>query len=80
RSHALAAGARGRGLLQALVLSQPVSSAVQAAALDAGLIVNAVAPDAIRLAPPLIIDEADLDEMADKLGRALAQAEKASNR
>ncbi|HUH07456.1 MAG TPA: aminotransferase class III-fold pyridoxal phosphate-dependent enzyme, partial [Egibacteraceae bacterium] len=47
RSHALAAGARGRGLLQALVLSQPVSSAVQAAALDAGLIVNAVAPDAI---------------------------------
>jgi acetylornithine aminotransferase len=32
-----------------------VAPRVAAAALDAGFIVNAVAPDAIRLAPPLIL-------------------------
>ena len=46
---------RGRGLLLAVVLNEPVASDVAAAALEAGLIVNAVAPDAIRLAPPLIL-------------------------
>lgn len=46
---------RGRGLLLAVVLHEPVAAQVAAAALDAGFIVNAVAPDAIRLAPPLIL-------------------------
>jgi len=46
---------RGHGLLLAVVLTAPVASDVAAAALDAGLIVNAVAPDTIRLAPPLIL-------------------------
>ncbi|MFD7025148.1 acetylornithine transaminase [Promicromonospora sukumoe] len=46
---------RGRGLLLAVVLNEPVAPQVAAAALEAGLIVNAVAPDAIRLAPPLIL-------------------------
>jgi acetylornithine/N-succinyldiaminopimelate aminotransferase len=45
---------RGRGLLLAVVLTRPVAADVAARALDAGLIVNAVAPDAIRLAPPQI--------------------------
>ncbi|WP_425954184.1 acetylornithine transaminase [Xylanimonas sp. McL0601] len=47
---------RGRGLLLAVVLNKPMASDVAAAALEAGLIVNAVAPDAIRLAPPLILN------------------------
>lgn len=46
---------RGRGLLLAVRLTRPVAAQVAAAALDAGFIVNAVAPDAIRLAPPLIL-------------------------
>ncbi|GAA4716869.1 acetylornithine aminotransferase [Promicromonospora umidemergens] len=46
---------RGRGLLLAVVLNEPVAAQVAAAALEAGFIVNAVAPDAIRLAPPLIL-------------------------
>ncbi|WP_242496277.1 acetylornithine transaminase [Xylanimonas protaetiae] len=46
---------RGRGLLLAVVLNAPVASEVAAQALEAGLIVNPVAPDAIRLAPPLIL-------------------------
>jgi acetylornithine aminotransferase len=48
---------RGRGLLLAVVLTQPVAAQVAAQALDAGFIVNAVASDTIRLAPPLILTE-----------------------
>jgi acetylornithine/N-succinyldiaminopimelate aminotransferase len=46
---------RGRGLLLAVQLTRPVAAQVAAAALEAGYIVNAVAPDAIRLAPPLVL-------------------------
>ncbi len=71
-STALAAGVRGRGLLQALVLEAPVADEVVARALELGLIVNDVAPDAIRCAPPLIIDEDDVDEAVRLLGAALS--------
>jgi acetylornithine aminotransferase len=59
--HPLVSGTRGRGLLMAVELSEPVAPYAAAAALEAGFILNAVAPDAIRLAPPLILtmDEAD---------------------
>ncbi len=72
-AHTLAVGVRGRGLLQALVLDRPVAGAVAAAALEDGLVVNAVAPDAVRLAPPLIIGEADLATMAAVLDAALTR-------
>ncbi|MFE5310388.1 acetylornithine transaminase [Isoptericola sp. NPDC056605] len=51
----LVAGVRGQGLLLAVQLTRPVAADVAAAALEAGFVVNAVAPDAIRLAPPLIL-------------------------
>ncbi|MFC8921610.1 acetylornithine transaminase [Cellulosimicrobium sp. NPDC057127] len=51
----LVAGVRGRGLLLAVQLTRPVAADVARAALDAGFVVNAVAPDAVRLAPPLIL-------------------------
>ncbi|WP_425561130.1 acetylornithine transaminase [Myceligenerans crystallogenes] len=51
----LITGVRGRGLLLAVQLAEPVAAEVAASALAAGFIVNAVAPDAIRLAPPLIL-------------------------
>jgi acetylornithine/N-succinyldiaminopimelate aminotransferase len=56
-SHPLQAGVRGRGLWLAAVLTQPLAAQVEAAARDAGFLVNAVQPDAIRLAPPLILGE-----------------------
>ena len=58
--HPLVAGTRGRGLLRAVALHQPVAAAVVTGALEAGFIVNAVAPDAVRVAPPLVVDEQDL--------------------
>lgn len=67
----LATAVRGRGLLQALVLGEPVAAEVVGRCLERGLIVNDVAPDAVRLAPPLIIDEAAVAEMAGRLDAAL---------
>ena len=57
-SHPLLGGVRGRGLWLAAVLTQPSAADVEAAARRAGFLVNPVQPDAIRLAPPLIIDPA----------------------
>ena len=54
-SHPLLAGVRGEGLWLAIVLARPAAPAVEAAARQAGFLVNAVQPDAIRLAPPLIL-------------------------
>jgi len=51
----LVAGTRGLGLLIAVQLTAPVAADVARAALDAGFVVNAVQPDAVRLAPPLIL-------------------------
>ncbi len=58
-SHPLLAGVRGRGLWLAAVLTAPAAARVEAAARDAGFLVNAVQPDAVRLAPPLILDAAE---------------------
>ncbi len=60
-SHPLLACPRGSGLWLAIVLTGPVAAAVEAAAREAGFLVNAVQPDAIRLAPPLVLS---LDQAA----------------
>jgi acetylornithine/N-succinyldiaminopimelate aminotransferase len=54
--HPLLGGVRGRGLWLAAVLTAPRAAEVEAAARAAGYLVNAVQPDAVRLAPPLILD------------------------
>ena len=50
---------RGQGLLIGLDLTTPVSANVAAAALEAGFIVNNPTPERIRLAPPLVLTDAD---------------------
>jgi acetylornithine/N-succinyldiaminopimelate aminotransferase len=67
----LVAGLRGRGLLAGVALTGPVASELSAAALEAGLIVNAANDSTIRIAPPLNIGDAELDEFTDRFGRAL---------
>ena len=59
--HPLIDHVRGRGLLWGVVLSAPRAKDAEAAARDAGFLINAAAPDVIRLAPPLIITEAQID-------------------
>ena len=56
---------RGRGLLLGAVLRTPVAADIEASARAHGLIVNAVAPDVIRMAPPLILTDDDLDRVAE---------------
>jgi acetylornithine aminotransferase len=63
----LVADVRGRGLLRAIVLTDPVAAQVMDRARDAGFLVNAVTPDAIRLAPPLVIGAHELDTFIDAL-------------
>ncbi|MEU1377249.1 acetylornithine transaminase [Streptomyces triculaminicus] len=55
--HPLVDHVRGTGLLLGIVLCEPLAPKVQQAAQEAGLLVNAVAPHVVRLAPPLIITE-----------------------
>ncbi len=59
--HPLVDHVRGRGLLLGVVLTAPQAKAVEVAARDAGFLVNAAAPDVVRLAPPLVITEAQVD-------------------
>ncbi|MFI5646831.1 acetylornithine transaminase [Kitasatospora sp. NPDC051705] len=52
---------RGAGLLLGIVLTEPVSARVQAVAQEEGFLVNAAVPDAVRLAPPLVLTEQEAD-------------------
>jgi acetylornithine/N-succinyldiaminopimelate aminotransferase len=65
--HPLVAGVRGEGLLLGVELTADLAPAVADAALDAGFIVNAVRADTVRLAPPLILTEAQAAEFCRAL-------------
>jgi acetylornithine aminotransferase len=66
-------GARGSGLWRALVLTAPSAAAVEAAARERGLLVNAVKPDVVRLAPPLVVTEDDVDHAVAALREAVQE-------
>jgi acetylornithine aminotransferase len=73
--HPLISGVRGRGLLLAIQLTEPVSDQVAVLALEAGFIVNNPVPDALRLAPPYILSKADADSFVAALPALLDQVE-----
>jgi acetylornithine/N-succinyldiaminopimelate aminotransferase len=64
-------GARGRGLLQGLVLDGDATALVNKAR-DLGLLVSAVGGNVIRLVPALTVGKAEIDEAIELLDRALA--------
>jgi acetylornithine/N-succinyldiaminopimelate aminotransferase len=70
----LVAGTRGRGLLVGVALTAPVAGDVVAHAMRHGLIVNAANDTTIRIAPPLIIGDAEIDEFEVRFSRALSDA------
>ncbi|MEU1280353.1 acetylornithine transaminase [Streptomyces sp. NPDC005805] len=59
--HPLVSHVRGSGLLLGIVLTGPHAPRVQQAARGAGFLVNAPVPDVVRLMPPLIIGDAEVD-------------------
>jgi acetylornithine/N-succinyldiaminopimelate aminotransferase len=65
---------RGRGLLCGIVLTTPTAKDVEAAARSAGFLVNAAAPDVVRLAPALIITAPQLDTFVAALPAILDTA------
>jgi acetylornithine aminotransferase len=73
-THPLLSGVRGKGLWFALQLAGPSAAAVEAAARAHGFLVNAVQPDAIRLAPPLILSAAQVDAFVATLPAILDAA------
>jgi acetylornithine/N-succinyldiaminopimelate aminotransferase len=66
-------GARGRGLLQGLVLEGEAAPVVARAA-ERGLLISAAGGNVVRVAPPLIATKAQIDEAIQILDDVLADA------
>ena len=62
---------RGAGLMQGLVIKDKAVGDVVKAALAEGLITISAGSDVLRLVPPLVIKEAHVDEMIEKLEKVL---------
>ena len=62
---------KGKGLMQGIVLTKPVAE-VNSRAIEEGLLVIQAHGNVLRFVPPLIVEEKHIDEMIDKLRRALA--------
>jgi len=77
----LASGAvrevRGRGLMLGIDLSKPCGALVQQAA-DHGLLISVTADSVVRLVPPLILTEAQADEIVSILAPLIIQLLKES--
>jgi predicted acetylornithine/succinylornithine family transaminase len=72
KKYSLITEVRGRGLLVAVEFGSEIGQDVLMACLANGLLVNRVKPNAIRLMPPLIINNKDVDEAIGKLDKVLA--------
>ena len=69
----LIAELRGAGLLIGIGLTEPVAAELTAAALRHGLIINAPNEATIRLAPPLIIGDAEISDFGRRFAAALQE-------
>ncbi|MGY1833452.1 acetylornithine transaminase [Geodermatophilus sp. SYSU D01180] len=72
--HPGVSGVRGRGALLGVVLTAPAAGALEAQLRAAGFLTNAVAPDVLRLAPSLVLTDAQVDAFVAALPAALDTA------
>ena len=63
---------RGIGLMQAVHVKNDLAATIVQKALEHGLLLNSTAPDTLRMIPPLILTQADIDEAAEILDHVLA--------
>ncbi len=70
----LVAGTRGAGLMIGIVLTAPVAKVAESSLRQAGFLVNACAPDVVRLVPPLVLTTEQADSFVAALPEALAAA------
>jgi acetylornithine/N-succinyldiaminopimelate aminotransferase len=66
------ASVRGLGLLLAAELDGIDAKAANAACLEAGLVLNAVTPTALRFAPPLLVSDDEIDQALAVVAKVLA--------
>lgn len=77
--HTSVRGRRGIGLMQGLALSEgSLAAPVVQRAREAGLLVVSAGPDVVRLLPPLVVDDADIDEAVGILDTVLSSGENPS--
>jgi acetylornithine/N-succinyldiaminopimelate aminotransferase len=69
--HPLVAGVRGAGLLLGVVLTDDVAQGAELALRQAGFLVNAIAPGVLRLAPPFVLTDEEVDAFLAALPSAL---------
>lgn len=62
---------RGRGLMLGVVLDAPVAKQAVTAGFEHGLILNAPADDVIRLTPPLLITDDEIDAAVERIAALL---------
>lgn len=67
---------RGRGLLQGVELDVPVASEVVDEGIGAHLVLNHIGDSVLRFLPPLVVSDAQIDEMASRLAGVIAHAAK----
>ncbi|MEX3505208.1 acetylornithine transaminase [Corynebacterium sp. LK2510] len=63
---------RGRGLMLGVVLDEPVAKEMVTAGYGRGVIVNAPSESVVRLTPPLVITDSELDAAAERIAQAYA--------
>ncbi len=63
---------RGQGMLMAIELDRPCAELVKTA-LDNGLLINVTAETVVRLLPPLIMSDAEADQLITKLSGIISQ-------
>lgn len=68
----MVSGVRGLGLMRAFDLALPRAQDIMDRALEKGVLITNAGPSTIRFVPPLIVQQADLDEAIDKLDAALS--------
>ncbi|MFI9567517.1 acetylornithine transaminase [Streptomyces rishiriensis] len=73
--HPLIDYVRGAGLLLGIVLTEPLAPQVRQAAQDAGFLVNAPAPDVVRLMPPLNVGDDEVEAFLGALPGILDAAD-----
>ena len=64
---------RGRGLLAAIEFNQDLSKSIMAACVENGLMVNNVKPNAVRVMPPLTINNKEIDEALNIFNKVFAE-------
>jgi predicted acetylornithine/succinylornithine family transaminase len=68
---------RGMGLLQGMEMTLPSAEVVQSCARH-GLLVGPAGPNVVRVTPPLIVTQSDIEMAVDKIGQAISELARVS--